>query len=231
MTENLYEYHRNIMVKGKFQRYSSGNYDRRNRILVNMLKGYNFKVVIEVAGAEGDLAEKILSAYPDIELYSWSDLVSEAVDYVRGRIEDPRFTATCLDLDEDQSLGGDLFISTSLEHTLRYREIIENLQSGTLVLLSLPNFGDAGHRVFFPQFTGVIKVYGDLLDFLDIKVFVAWMGIKDMAFIVLKRCLEQVGVLRFFRRLGILKTGMGTDKLPIKWLVLAKRAHRCGVCK
>lgn len=213
------------MVKGKFKRFSTGAYAARNIKLVKMLEGYKFKIVIEVAGAEGDLAEKMLAAYSDIKLYFWSELVTEAVEYARGRIDDTRFMATRLDLDEDQPLNGDLFISTSLEHTLRYREIIEDLQLGTLVLLSLPNFKDEGHRVHFPQIIDVLKVYGDLLDFLDFQIFVAWMGIKDMLFILLKRYLEKLGVLKLFKRFGILQKEVRTDQLLIKWLVLARRVR------
>lgn len=223
MSAEWYQYHKVDLVNGHFTKYSSGDYADRNHRLVEMVKGYDFKTVVEVAGAEADMAEKMLTEFPCITSYSWSDLVAEAIDNANKRITNSRFKANKLDLDIENPPSADLFISTALEHTLKYKEIIEDLPLGTLVLLSLPNFDEAGHRVHFPQFTDILEVYGDLLSFLKVEVWLYNRGIKGTFVTLIKKCLNKIGLLNWIIKMRIFKSGCGREFNYYKWLILARR--------
>lgn len=218
-----YEYHRADLINGSFMKYSVGNYAERNNRLVEMLEGLHFRSVVEVAGADGDLAARLLKKYGSIEKYSWSDMVREAIDNANERINSPRFKAIQLDLDYEAPPSADLFISTALEHTLNYKEIIAELPLGTLVLLSLPNFDGIGHRVHFTQFTDVLEIYGNILRFLKVEVFINEKGIKNTFITLIKKCLKHMGLLSWFIKIGIFKSGCGREFNYYKWLILARR--------
>lgn len=225
--DEWYFIHRNGLMSGGFHKFSSGNFAVRNDILVEMLEGIKFGSIVEVAGAEADLAERLLKKYDFIVKYDWSDMVEEAKEYAHNRIEDLRFEATILDLDTESPPKADLFICTALEHTLRYIEIIEELNPGTLVLLSLPSFDSIGHRVYFPQFTDIINSYGKRLDFIKVQVFINAQGLRIGFIEFVKIFLKRVGLLDGFRKMGVFKRGCGRESVNYKWLILAKRNHLC----
>ena len=221
MSGEWYQYYKDDLVNGHFRKYSSGDYADRNDRLVEMVKGHDFKTVVEVAGAEADMADKMLTEFSFITSYSWSDLVAEAVDNANKRITNSCFNAHQLDLDTDSPPLADLFISTALEHTWNYREIIENLPLGTLVLLSLPNFDDPGHRVHFPQFTDILEVYGDYLSFMKVEVWLYDRGVKGAFITLIKKCLNYMGLLGWLIKKGVFRSGCGRESNYYKWLILA----------
>jgi len=223
MSIERYQYYKEDLISGHFRKYSSGDYADRNNRLIEMIKGYDFKTVVEVAGAEADMADKILREFPYIASYSWSDLVAEAVDNANKRIPNLCFNAYQLDLDTDSPPLADLFISTALEHTFNYREVIEELPPGTLVLLSLPNFHDPGHRIHFPQFTDIIEVYGDMLRFLKVEVWLYDRGITGTFITLIKKCLKCLGLLSWLIKRGVFRSGCGRESDYYKWLILAIR--------
>ena len=221
--DDWYVFHRDDLVGGGFKRYSVGDYAERNKFLVRMLRGLEFKTVVEVAGADGDMMSKIFEAYPFIESYNWSDMVAEAVQNVNNKIIDHRLKAVILDLDEGSPEKADLFISTALEHTLRYRDVIEELDVGTLVLLSLPSFNGGGHRIYFPQFTDIINVYGELLDFIRVQVYLSEHRMKNIFVIFIKMCLDKLGLLDLSRKIGIFRSGYDRRSINYRWLLVGRR--------
>jgi len=170
-----FEFYANDFRNGGFKKYSSGNYALRNRILVRMLKKkkLNPKRIVEVAGAEGDLAEKMLKNF-HIEKYIWSDFCNYAVRFVKKKLS--KFGSAeviLLDADRDwQSIkfkDYDCFVSTSLEHLENDLKIISSVKAGTLVVLSLPSFNAIGHVRFFRSEKEVYDRYFSLLKFLCIE--------------------------------------------------------------
>lgn len=151
-----------------FGKYSEGFYHKRNLLLLKMLESYNFQTVFEFAGAEGDLAELILTNRP-VKLYVLTDLLPEAVEYSKERLK--RFDVTkceVLNMEKTQVKEKfDLYISTALEHASNDVEIIRNLPKGALVVLSLPSFPDIDHYIYFENSDAVKKRYGRYLEFLD----------------------------------------------------------------
>lgn len=222
-SSDWYNFHRDNLNNYGYKRYSSGCYAVRNKRLVEMIKGFNFKTIVEVAGSEADLARRMLIAYPFITCYSWSDMVDDAVFRSIELIKDNRFMPYVLDLDYENVNDADLFVCTALEHTLRFREIVKDLLSGTLVLLSLPSFNSGGHRVHFPQFTDIINVYGEFLDFIKVEVFIMELSILSSGFITFKKCLDRIGLLDYFMNMGLSKKRFERDSLHYKWLIVGRR--------
>lgn len=221
--DDWHKFHRDDLVNGGFNKYSTGHYSVRNNRIVELVGGLKFKSVVEVAGAEADLACKLLREYSFIESYLWSDFVEEAVIYAEGVVDDSRFKACRLDLDYESPDVADLFICTALEHTLRYREVVEELLSGTIVLLSLPSFVSNGHRIHFPQFTDVINVYGDLLNFIHVEIFIVDLNILSSCFILFKKILNRLGLLDWFMGLFGMVKRFERDSLRYKWIIIGVR--------
>jgi len=221
--DEWYLLHKKDLEDGDFKKYSSGDYAVRNDTLVKMLKGFTFFSVVEVAGAEADLVDRIFNMYPFVEKYYWSDLVNEALEHANNRIKDHRFEATTIDLDMESPPKADLFICTALEHTKRYIEIIEELNPNTLILLSLPGFDSLGHRVYFPQFTDVINAYGKFMDFIKVQIFISERGLIGEFIELTKNILKRIGLLNIFKKMGVFKSGCGRESNYYKWLILARR--------
>ena len=218
-----YNIHRDSYLKDGYARYRVGSYARRNDVLLEMLKGVDFKSVVEVAGSEGDILEKLLVKYPFIESYNWSDMVIDVVDGLRKRISDSRVVMEVLDLDFEKPVKADLFISTALEHSMEYYKVIESLEKDALVLLSLPSFDSTGHRIYFPQFTDVIEVYGGILDFIKVRVFLLDVSIWVSFIFIVKKVLDWLGLLDSLVKRKIFGRGVGRNEYRLKWLFLARR--------
>ncbi|GAG60077.1 unnamed protein product, partial [marine sediment metagenome] len=131
-------------------------YMERNRRLLALVDGIEFKNVLELAGASGLLAEMFLDGRSSTVRYVHSDFSSVACDLARGHLK--RFSNAEVkvidlveDLDEIDWGVFDLVVSTSMEHFPKGVDLkfIQRLKRGTHVLFSLARFGPtkAGHHL------------------------------------------------------------------------------------
>jgi hypothetical protein len=148
--------------------YASPIYHRRNLMIAHMLRRFHPRQIVEVAGAEGDLAETILETLASVQNYQWSDLVAEAVPLVQSRLArfGIRFQACQLNADTAHADFSECncFVCTSLEHLVHDREILQGLPQGCVIALGLPSFDWIAHMRSFPRGRRDIDArYGDLI--------------------------------------------------------------------
>jgi len=186
-------------------RYAKGSYKIRNAIFADIINKFQPKTVFEIAGAEGQLAEFILSKNPNIEKYVWSDFSSEAIKIAKKRLE--RFTnVECIRFDADEDYKTFMFdqfdtiVSTSLEHIEHDIEILKRLKPKTLVCLALPNFDSEGHVRYFPNSADVVNRYHSLLDFL----YLSEHEVRPAIRLFLRRIIEKMHLTNLAIKLGVM---------------------------
>jgi len=153
------------------QKYFVGNYKRRNMLVAKLVTELKPRSIFHFAAAEGQLSRFILERNPQIKLYHWTDFSPEAYRISHEHLKYfPNLVMTLLDIDKDYAKvewqNYDMVISSSLEHIVHDREIIQSIKPETLVVLSLPSFTSKGHVRFFPNLANILQRYGDLLEWI-----------------------------------------------------------------
>lgn len=158
------------------QRYTEGTYAARNRIVADWVLATGPRRIVEAAGAVPQLAEYVLAEqmakvldYCWIEQDQWA--IACAVEIMKGH---PCFRAIDGDLDRHTfpSLSlCDVFVSHSLEHIDRDREVLARLVPDTHVFVTCPQFLDSGgnHKRYFLTELDIRDRYGDLLAFHEVR--------------------------------------------------------------
>lgn len=183
-------------------KYSSGIYLKRNKIIARFVQHFKPQHIVEVAGGEGNLATQILARHQPLS-YAWSDFSPVAVQRVRELLK-PSVNLTVEEIDLDKSFPNvkqcDCFISTALEHIEKDREQIAQLPSGCLIILGLPNFPSRGHLRYFPNFESIYHRYSDLARLGRYYVSVeVWRSVRAELFYMVMSVLEVTRLIGLIR--------------------------------
>jgi hypothetical protein len=205
-----------VELKKQWGIYSSGFYHRRNLKIASWIEAYKPKMIMEVCGAEGDLAYTILDRLPSVERYFWSDFSSFAVNHVvekLGSLERLRIARIDIDAHPDVTkfFDGDCFISTALEHVVNDRVILGNLKPQMLVVLSVPNFTATGHVRFFSDEQEIHNRFDDIIHIDRIERIFTYSP-QLIIVTLFKAVLRKLGLLNLVQRLTGYKHFMRVDR-------------------
>lgn len=208
-------YTRQALAVG-LRHYSSGRYVGRNRALVSLLQPYRPRYVFEFAGAEADLAEKILTFIPSVEHYLWSDFCHTYVEHARKRLKwFPKCRVERIDVNRDFDRipykRFDMVVSTASEHIENDLEIIKRVEPGTVICLSVPSCDAGGHVRYFWSLDDVKARFRPYMSFEKTLMYpIPIKKRRDRFLIAVKLVLVAIDILGFrvlelIRRLNILK--------------------------
>lgn len=149
--------------------YYSGNYKKRNDLLLSFLEPYIPEecVVLDIAAGSGYIASELLKN-KKISKYYWNDINEIIIEDVKSRINDEKlefaiFNANKPKINFDKI---NLFISLSLEHIKNDINLLKKLKTGTLIAICSPNFNSFQHFRHFEKLEDFENRYEDLIDIL-----------------------------------------------------------------
>lgn len=161
-----------ISFESWIKRFDGGLYKSRNEKIVEFLREFSCRKVLEFACAGPFLADNIMREMADIESYVCSNFSKDVIDYCRSYISsDRRFRTKLIDADVSRSTDMhrhniadfDTFITTSLEHIQFDREMIKEMPTGSILVFSVALFDDPEHFHVFSSVRDVKRRYRGLL--------------------------------------------------------------------
>jgi SAM-dependent methyltransferase len=158
-------------------RFGEGLYRQRNDTIVELVRPFAPRRVLEFACAGGFLAQQLIDRIDTIEAYTCSNFSARMIRHCERQLEGNRkcevklIDANVLTGDPPASewlSGYDTFITTSFEHIQFDRELIAALPRGAVFVFSVAGFDDPEHFRVFASERQIRSRYRDLLDFAAI---------------------------------------------------------------
>jgi len=147
--------------------YYTGNYKKRNDLLLTMIEPYIPEdcVILDIAAGSGYIANKLLENEKVIKYY-WNDINEIIIEDVKQRIDNKKIEFAIFDANKPKINFEEinLFISISLEHITNDKKLLRNLKPNTLIVICSPNFDSHQHVRYFEEMKNFEKRYEDIID-------------------------------------------------------------------
>lgn len=157
-----------------FKKYSETPWVEVWSEIIDEIKLNNFKNVLDIGCGPGQFADFLNESIKNIN-FTGLDFSSVAIDYALKTV--PNFTFICdnaLTFDFKKINYDVVVITEFLEHIEQDLQVLSNLNSGVLILATLPNMDSEGHVRFLSKDfetakKEIITHYGNICEIIDIE--------------------------------------------------------------
>lgn len=157
-----------------FKKYSETPWVEVWSEIINEIKLNNFKNVLDIGCGPGQFADFLNDSIKNIN-FTGLDFSSVAIDYALKTVQNFTFICDNALTFDFKKINYDVVVITEfLEHIEQDLQVLSNLNSGVLILATLPNMDSEGHVRFLSKDFDTAKEeimnhYGNICEIMHIK--------------------------------------------------------------